>query len=104
MENIYRRTQGRKSKESEFNFYGIILCYTVPKLTRAGDWMVTITVFDDTINDIDDKEQQGQSISTFSMTLFNKNKDSLPNILCAGDIIRFHRVVPNVSLKEIAQS
>ena len=80
-------------KESEFNFYGIVLSFTVPKLTRKGEWMVTISVFDDTIT-----TEERNMISSLTMTLFNRNKDSLPKTLCAGGIIRCHRMLTNVSL------
>ncbi len=93
VDNIFQRTQGGKTKESEINFYGILLSFTAPKLTRTGDWMMTINVFDDTMTN-----EASNVISSFTMTLFNKNKKKLPTPLGAGEIIRCHRIVSNVSL------
>ncbi len=95
VESIYSRTQGRRTKEAEFNIYGIVLGFTVPKLTRKGDWMMQVTLTDDSLNECNGESNSQDPISTLSITLFNKNKDSLPRISCAGDIIRCHRIVSN---------
>ncbi len=96
-----QRTKGRrKVKEREVNIYAIVLSFGIPKLTKKGQWMMQITLTDDSIalgNEASDILRVERSIpKNFSMTFFNRSRDFFPKIFCAGDIIRCHRILPEV--------
>ena len=88
-------------KEREINFYGIILSFSVPKFTRRKEWMMQITVTDESICEESDVTTGPQVIPFVTLTVFHRNKDNLPCVFCAGDIIRCHRVLVDVSIETI---
>jgi hypothetical protein len=103
MEGIFQRTKGHWSKQREVNIYAIVLSFSVPKLTRKGHWMMNITVTDESIssgNDEDhsnnESEKGDRIVPSMTVTIFRPSRESLPLVLSAGDILRCHRVMPDV--------
>ncbi len=107
MTTVLEKGKDRKQlKDKEMNIYCIVLSSTVPRFTRKGDWMVQVTITDESIssctgnpdlNTGDSIQEEEQFIPSVTLTVFNKDKNVLPKALCAGEILRLHRVIPDVS-------
>lgn len=65
----------------EFNLYATVLVFTCARQTRRGDWMVSATLVDDTVNE-----------SPVTAIFFCSEKRYLPALVRAGDVLRMHNV------------
>lgn len=51
--------------------------------------MITASIFDDSLNCVESKEQK---VNVIGINIFAKNRNQLPKVRFAGDVVRFHRV------------
>ncbi|XP_033095828.1 uncharacterized protein LOC117100286 [Anneissia japonica] len=65
------------------NVYGVVKFFKPPYRGRGPDYCMTIRIIDSSL----DKNDKG-----LLCILFMKQKDSLPNIVTTGDIVRLHRL------------
>jgi hypothetical protein len=68
-----------------------------------------MTITDDSIsgsgnirNTIEVSEEE-RTLSSVTITFFNRDKKQLPKVYCVGDIIRCHRVLVDVSIYHALQ-
>lgn len=78
------------------NLYGAVLGFTAPTLTKAHDWMVNIMLVDESTPLPTNGEGEKDSVAATSLVIFCRERDQLPRLLRAGDILRLHRVVVQV--------
>ncbi|KAH0616552.1 hypothetical protein JD844_027746, partial [Phrynosoma platyrhinos] len=65
--------------ETVVNLYGAVKFFKPPHGCKGTDYCSVVTIVD-------------QSNTNLTCTLFNTNKDALPQIYRNGDIVRFHRI------------
>ena len=92
---------GSKRTDLVVDVYGAVLGFTSPSFTKKGDWMITVTLIDESTPALEEAstgtDAGSKSISHITMIIFTSDKKKLPQISCAGDILRAHRVVAQAS-------
>ena len=80
----------------EVNVYGAVLGFTAPALTKAHDWMINITLVDESTPLPTNGEGGKDSVAATTLVIFCRERDQLPRLLKAGDILRLHHVAVQV--------
>jgi hypothetical protein len=82
------------------NVYGVVIGFTSPSITRQGDYMVSITMVDQSLPlppNTDTAATDGNtSVAHITLVIFSKNRNKLPKFQSAGDVLRAHAVVVQV--------
>jgi len=109
--------RNRNKKENMVNVYGAVLGIRPPQLTKKSEWMMQINLTDESLPIEVTKNTQGKTKATTTLTsvqgtesrtvvdekrqiasvtllIFCLRFEDLPQIFCAGDILRVHRVLP----------
>lgn len=76
------------------NVYGVVLGFGSPAQTKTGDWMVGIALVDETLPlaEPDPATKLVEFVHTVNLNIFAKHREDLPDLRCAGDVLRAHRV------------
>lgn len=75
------------------NLNATVLGFSSPTLTKGYDWMLNVTLVDestplpDTSNDASD-----EAVAATTIVIFCRQRDDLPKVCKAGDVLRMHRV------------
>lgn len=64
-----------------FNVYAAVVGFTCARQTTRGDWVATANLVDETLNE-----------KPITIVMFCKERQGLPHLSQAGDILRMHRV------------
>ena len=91
-------------KEREIDMYGVVLSFSVPKLTKRKEWMMQVTLTDDSINfrangnngNDTSRNENHTGPQSITINIFRQSIDLLPKLKRAGDILRGHRLLPEV--------
>jgi Telomeric single stranded DNA binding POT1/CDC13 len=67
--------------------YGVVLGFGAPRRTKRGDWIVSATLVDE-IPPLDDGSPE---LVTVTINMFHSDRNRLPDLRYAGDVIRIHR-------------
>jgi Telomeric single stranded DNA binding POT1/CDC13 len=67
--------------------YGVVLGFGTPRRTKRGDWFVSATLVDDSFPLGDDSTD----LLTVNINMFNSDRNRLPDLRYAGDVVRIHR-------------
>ena len=94
----------RPLEKKYFNCYAVVISFTPPQMTRKCDWTTSITITDDSLCSLHAISSELASSNSVSMigsssqerkmtlNIFAKNKNSLPSLSCAGNVLRCHRI------------
>jgi hypothetical protein len=97
---FHARNANKERKEREIYIHAAVLNFGPPRRTKRN-WMMTVALVDDSLplpeeQQINDDSRS--SISQMKLVIFAANIGDFPQIECAGDIIRCHRVLVDVSI------
>ena len=88
------------------NVYGVALSSSAPKLSKRGDWCLTIHLIDESLPELIDsvdnnanrvgannvESTRNTSVPSVTLLIFSRDISRLPIVRHAGDIVRAHRV------------
>ena len=99
------------------DLYGVVLGFGSPSQTKRGDWMMggrerwssvslvfsfvshmvlfsclLVALVDDTLPLAEEEDSLADFVQTVNVNIFTKDKEALPKISYAGDVLRLHRV------------
>lgn len=79
------------------NVFAAVLGFSSPTMTRGYDYQVNVTLVDESLPlpGIGD-DAKDDVIAATTIVIFCKEKEGLPKILKAGDVLRLHRVALQV--------
>jgi hypothetical protein len=80
------------------NLYGAVLGFTSPTLTKAHDWQVNIALVDESTPLPTKDERSEDCVAATTAVIFCRERDQLPRLVKAGDVLRLHRVGVQVRL------
>jgi len=97
---IYHRNKDDARKKREVDIYATVLNFGAPRQIRQRGWMLSISIFDDTLQlpSTDVSIDAPNPISQVKLVMFADNPDDFPLFFCAGDVLRGHRVLVDVSI------
>lgn len=100
IEEIYNRNKDGARKKREVDIYATVLNFGAPRQLQRGGWMLSTTIFDDTLElpSTDTSIDTPNPISQVKLVMFANNPDDFPLFFCAGDVLRGHRVLIDVSI------
>ena len=93
---------GRRSRDEDkcyVNLYGVIVAFKLPQLAKTGQWFMSIELVDESISPGDHSEEDvsaSEEWKSVSLVIFEKQRERLPSLKAAGDVLRLHRVVVQV--------
>lgn len=98
--DIYHRNVNKQRKEREVNIYATVLNFCAPRQTKKN-WMLTVSIFDDSLPlpSLDASADTADPISQVKLVIFADKDDDFPLFFCAGDVLRGHRLLVDVSRK-----
>jgi len=73
-----------RSRPCEANIYSVVIGFGGVKQTNKGDWMMNVTLLDDTCGESTD--------IPIPLIIFCQHRNHLPDLRRAGDVLRLHRV------------
>lgn len=79
------------------NVFATVIGFSTPSLTRGYDWMINVTLVDEStpLPDMSD-DARDETVAATSCIIFCKNREELPKLRKAGDVLRLHRVMVQV--------
>eukprot|EP00977_Amphora_coffeiformis_P027630 scaffold34627_cov159-Amphora_coffeaeformis.AAC.7 len=69
----------------------VVLGFGHPSRTKRGDWMVSVTLVDDSLP-LETESSTTDSLMAVNVNIFVKEEFNLPKLRFAGDVLRLHRV------------
>ena len=96
--NFHLRNARKQRKQREICLYAAVFNFGAPRRAKRN-WMMSIALIDDSLPlPTENQHDDGQhSISQMKLVIFADNVGDFPQIECAGDILRGHRVLVDVS-------
>ena len=92
LDETKERGRGHNSGNVPINVYGVVQGSSPPRMTKRGDWMISVTIIDESIC------FTGIPII---LNIFCKHQHELPKIAYMGDILRVHRAKAEVRMKTL---
>lgn len=92
MRGLHEAHQGGSVSPLVVNLYGAVLGFTAPTLTKAHDWMVNIALVDESTPLPTNGEREEDSVAATTVVIFCRERDQLPQLRKAGDVLRLHGV------------
>jgi len=75
------------------NIWATVLGFSSPTITKGYDWMMNITIVDESVPLPETGEDaKEEAVAATTMVIFCRQRDELPKIQKAGDVLRLHRV------------
>jgi hypothetical protein len=81
-------------KTGKVNVYGVVVGFQAPRITKRGDWMITVSLIDKSLP-LPGEKGAGLPVT---LVVFCKERNKLPRLVTMGDVIRMHRVSMQVRL------
>lgn len=94
-----RNEKKTEDKQCEVNLFGLVVGFSAFSKTVRGDWMLCATLVDESISpdDRNGKVAVSEMPGFIPLCIFVKKSSGLPSFRSAGDVLRLHRVVVQVS-------
>lgn len=92
LDETKERGRGHNSGNVPINVYGVVQGSSPPRMTKRGDWMISVTIIDESIC------FTGIPII---LNIFCKHQHELPKIAYMGDILRVHRAKAEIWKSEV---
>lgn len=94
MRGLYEaRNRGVNVKGPKVNVFAAVLGFSSPELTKGYDWKVVVTLVDEsTPLPTMGEGNEDETLATTTIVIFCKQREELPELLKAGDVLRMHRV------------
>lgn len=95
MRGLYEARKG--GGQFMVNVFATVLGFSSPSLTKGYDWMMNVTLVDESLplpetgNDAND-----DPVAAISCVIFCRDREALPKLRRAGDVLRIHRVALQV--------
>jgi len=83
---INENEEAGRGRNATINIYAAVQGLSPPRITKRGDWMITVTLIDDSCT------------TPVVLNIFCKQQSHLPKVAWMGDIIRVHRARVEVSI------
>ena len=102
VKEFYAQNSMKDRKSREICIYATVLNFTPPRRTKRN-WMMNIMLFDDSLpcpREHDSSNNSNEAITSIpqmKIVIFRDNIQDFPRIECAGDVLRGHRVLVDVS-------
>ena len=87
---IDRNKEAGQGRNATVNIYAAVQSLSPPKITKRGDWMITVTLIDDSCT------------TPVVLNIFCKEQSQLPKVVWMGDIIRVHRARVEVCIRSFS--
>mmetsp|Transcript_7447 Transcript_7447/g.17026 ORF Transcript_7447/g.17026 Transcript_7447/m.17026 type:complete len:204 (-) Transcript_7447:2978-3589(-) len=78
-----------RPKFPTINIFGVVLGFGVPTLTKTNNWMVSLTIVDDSLP-LPHPGSDEPVLHSVTINIFSSSKEDLPKFHQAGDVIRLH--------------
>ena len=95
LRGIYEARKAASSSTSPMltvNLFAAVLGFSSPTLTKGYDWMINIALVDESTPLPAIGDNENEIVAATTNVIFCRQKDELPKILKAGDVLRLHRV------------
>ena len=79
---------------TEYSFYAAVLSYSQPYRTKRGDWIMSISLIDDSLPLCENELSNSAFVHSVTINIFVKpnERDRLPKVRYAGDVIRLSNI------------
>ena len=75
------------------NLYATVLGFSSPTLTKGYDWMLNVTLVDESVPLPDmSNGASDEAVKATTIVIFCRQREDLPKVCKAGDVLRLHRV------------
>lgn len=82
------------TKSVTVNICAVVLSFTQPQRSRKGDWFQSVTLIDDSLALCENAASEDSFVHSIVINIFvgHKQKERLPQLLYAGDVLLLHDV------------
>lgn len=75
------------------NLYAVVLGFGIPSMTKRNDWMISLTLVDESLDT--------SPLRVVQLMSFQNDKARLPNVRYCGDVVRIHRVKAQIHKEDL---